>query len=239
MKRRDLSEFRSLVDLLEENTPAKKLSVEQKNRAHLKNLIKIRTGQGVGSGYLLTGNGYFITNHYVLPEETAETLVYINKVPLPFSVQKTWVRSKPHDLVLAQIPLHSSCPLFVVLANQRAEEGDPVRTYSFCDDKALRSHGKIINLVDPFTGFLDFLGLHLYNDLSSRITENTQHSNCTIRPGWSGGPVVSENTGELVGITKAIRSLDSSFGFSGQYHVFSSSVVVRKMINYFLDGQVD
>ena len=235
MKRRDLSEFRSLVDLLEENTPAKKLDLDQKNRAHVRNLIKIKTNRGVGSGYLLTGDGYFITNHHVLPEETAE--IYINKIPLSFSVQRTLMRSKPHDLVLAQIPLRANYLPLVAIADHCAEERDPVRTYSFCGDKALRSHGTIV-LVDSFRLFLDMFGLH--NNLSNlfaRTAENTQYSDCVIGFGWSGGPVVSETTGELVGITKAIHSLDSGLGFSDQYHVFSSSAVVRKMIDYFLDGQ--
>lgn len=235
MKRRDSSEFKSLVDLLEENTPAKKLSAGQKNKAHVRNLLQIKTKQRVGSGYLLTGDGYFITNNHVLPEETAE--VYINKIPLSFSVQRTLMRSKPHDLVLAQIPLRANYLPLVAIANHCAEEGDSVRTYSFCGDKALRSHGTVV-FVDSLRLFLDMFGLHNnLSNLSARTAENTQYSDCIIGFGWSGGPVVSENTGELVGITKAIRSLDSSFGFSDQYHVFSSSAVVRKMIDYFLDGQ--
>jgi len=257
MKRLDLPEFRSLVSLLENDTPAKSLDLTQKKRLHPQNLLKIRRKGGVGSGYLLTNDGYFITNNHVLPEEVAQ--VYINKIPFPFNVARTLIRSRLHDLVLAQIPLNiGSSPTSVVLADQYPRESEHVRTYSFSTERALRSHGVIIPYKDgiPLDGLEELLGNEImsdfnrlfgpftehYQDAQSKVSRNTHHSTCTIKPGWSGGPVVSEATGNILGITKGItksilptQSLYSAI--SRQYHSFSSVVVVRTMINHFLNGQ--
>lgn len=259
MRRRDSSEFKSLVDLLDENTPAKKLSRDQKLKAHLRNLLKIRTyqsgpkGPGTGTGYLLTGDGFFVTNHHVLPGE--EATVYINKISFPFQIQRTLIRSRPHDLVLAQISLSSDDLPSVVLANRRARKGEKVRTYSFSKDKALRSHGEIVSynydskLVSEGLDFLfgadreknsnpllDLFGLD--GDLQSKVNKNIQHSTCTIKPGWSGGPVVNDHTGEIVGITRAIGAFINFYYSSRQYHAFSSVTIVRTMIDRYLDGEV-
>lgn len=87
MKRRNLPKFKSLVDLLGNNNPVKRFSRDQRVKAHLKNLLNRRYDSGkyyLGSGYLRTKDGYFITNNHVLPDEEGE--VHINKIDFPFRV---------------------------------------------------------------------------------------------------------------------------------------------------------
>ena len=255
MKRHNSSEFKSLVNLLENNTSAENLAPDQRKRFHPRNLLKIIVKQGVGSGYLLTNDGYFITNDHVLPGETAQ--VYINKNPFPFKVQRTLIRSRPHDLVLAQINLDSDpSPTCVLLDDKKVRNGEKVRTYSFNEAKALRSHGKVVSYnysrgrsldgVESFLGGTVDIFDRIFNldgqkeDLKSRVAENTCYSNCTIKPGWSGGPVVSESTGKVVGVTNSITSVRYLYDPNSlsQYHAFSSVLVVRTMIDRFLDGQI-
>ena len=240
MIRKDSPEFKSLVDLLDDNSPAKNLTREEKIKVHPRNLLKIRCGSWTGSGYLLTGDGYFVTNYHVLPEESAA--VYINHISFPFLLERTLIRSKPHDLIIGKIQLGSGCPPSVILAKQRIMIDEKIRTYSYSKDKAVRSEGVTVCRENYLDFFKELFKQNLFKQnkpLESRVKEHTQYSTCTVYPGWSGGPVVSEDTGELVGITNSITAFSNLYGTERyEYHTFSSAAILRIMIRYYLDGQI-
>lgn len=71
--------------------------------------------------------------------------------------------------------------------------------------------------------------------------KNTLYSTCEVELGWSGGPVVLESSGELIGFTK-FKNEGFLLDFTGvkkspETHGFTYVGKVKEMIDYFLEGR--
>ena len=239
MKRYQLKEFESLVMLLEGTGSS------ARNNAHMNNLLQVRKPRHMGSGYLLTRDGFFVTNYHVL--DTAENATAgVCGIP-HFSVKRVLMKSKPHDLVLAQLELNAgSEPTVSSLASQAPQSGDSVKVYGSKYGYPEEASGRIVKDVAS-SGISELIGKYLPClrerpiALKQKVKQNTFYTDCSsVCGGWSGGPVVNEKTGEIIGLTRAISSQRLLFNSikieRSRAHEFIYVGVLRQMISRYLLG---
>lgn len=145
--------------------------------------------QGLGSGVILTSDGYIVTNNHVV-SGADEVLVTLpnNKKPHPAEV----VGEDPQsDLAILKID----------------EEGLP--TITAADSSVLKVGDTVLAIGNPFglsqtvtTGIVSALGR---TNVAILDYENFIQTDASINPGNSGGALV-DNKGRLVGINTAILS---------------------------------
>src|SRR3989344_3456623 len=120
MKRKHLPEYQSLACLLRGFSSGKSLNARTRRGSYWRNTIKVRVQDGLGSGLLLSRDGYFVTNYHVLTDERFRNgcTITIPDIDYQFPVSEVLIKSRLHDLVLAQASLSKvSVPTEVVLSN--------------------------------------------------------------------------------------------------------------------------
>ncbi len=248
MKRKYLPEYQSLTHLVRGLTSGVNLNAQARRGSYWRNTIKVQTPGGRGSGLLLSRDGYFVTNCHVLTEEKVRNgcSITIPDVDYRFTVSRVLAKSRPHDLILAQARVHTAAvPTEIILSDYQPLFDDRIRTYGYKYEVMEEKQGKVcIGTLSSSLGdtFWQALNVHYINpDLERKAIENTIYSTCDVEPGWSGGPVVLESTGELIGFTKLI-SFSHPFltllGLASQKtHGFTSTKKLKEMIGYFLERE--
>lgn len=242
-----MPKYESLVHLMNGLTAGKNLDARARRGSYWRNMVKVFTDSGrgryAGSGLLLSRDGHFVTNHHVLNEEIArrECAIFIPEVDLKFPLSKILITSKLHDLVLAKASLSTiSVPTEVILSDYRPSFKDRVRTYGYKHEVVEERVGAIcLNASSRFgDGYWQAGGTKsIKYGLEDVALRNTFYSTCDVELGWSGGPVVLESSGELLGFTKMmVHSPDSWLSLAPpKQHGFTGVKKLKEMIDYFLN----
>jgi|SRR3989344_6117849 len=244
MKRKYLPEYQSLSYLIDGFSSGNNLTPQARRGSYWRNTIKVRVQDGLGSGLLLNRDGYFVTNYHILTNERvrAGSTISIPEIDYQYPVSRVLVKSRLYDLVLAQARLtDASVPTEVVFSPHKPSPTERVRVYGYKHEVVEERQGSMSFLQD-YSSFgakmWRSMGVHrISNGLEDEAIRNTMYSTCEIELGWSGGPVVLESTGELIGFTKFIKTSSPNIEMVYGKHGFTSIKKLKEMIEYFLEKE--
>jgi S1-C subfamily serine protease len=159
---------------------------------------------GVGSGIVLTADGYILTNKHVVAGSQSLTVELADGEQFPATIVK---QSTDKDLALIKIGAHGLTP--AVIGDSAALQvgqtvlaiGSPLGTFTETVTKGILSAtGRTITVQDEVTGQPTTLTGLLQTDAA-------------INPGNSGGPLLDAD-GRVVGINSAVSTNAEGLGFA-------------------------
>ena len=153
---------------------------------------------GFGSGFAVTSDGYVITASHVTEGSDAVRVIFKDGNSYDAKVVK-----EERGLDLAILKIDAKTPSFLSVSSRTAGLGDDIYTIGYPSPLLLGTNQKFTNgSISALTG--------LKND-SFRYQISVP-----IQPGNSGGAVVSEETGEVVGIVVSSLKGKEVVGFNPQ-----------------------
>ena len=159
---------------------------------------------GVGSGVVLTANGYILTNKHVVSGSQSLTVELADGEQFAATIVK---ESDDTDLALIKIDATGLTP--AVIGDSEALKvgqtviaiGSPLGTFTETVTKGILSGtGRTITVKDEATG----------RDVTLR---NLLQTDAAINPGNSGGPLL-DATGKVIGINTAVSTNAEGLGFA-------------------------
>ncbi len=175
--------------------------------------------QSVGSGVIISHDGYIVTNHHVVEAANVITVTLTDKRQLPARV----VGLDPAtDLAVIRIDGVSDLPTIGFGDSDNVQVGDwvlavgnPFRLTSTVTAGIVSALGRQVNIIDDTFGIEDFI-----------------QTDAAINPGNSGGALVNLR-GQLVGIATAIATEGGSYeGYGFAVPVNLMDRVARDLIAY-------
>ncbi|OZB90127.1 S1C family serine protease [Paenibacillus sp. XY044] len=195
--------------LLAVQTPAKATAAaavtkEKKTRKEIiedsqKRVVTIESGDGLGSGFLYNVQGDLLTNAHVVAGSEQVTVRTLNHEEYKGTVIGIGTDT---DIAVVRVPELKKLTPLPVAEGYKAEVGDEVL--------ALGSPLGLENTVT--TGIISGLGRSF--DIDPYTYSNLYQISAPITHGNSGGPLVSAETGEVLGINSAAVNQESGIGFS-------------------------
>lgn len=159
-----------------------------------------RAQKSLGSGFLISHDGYIVTNNHVVADADTITVTLDNG--------KGKSESKKAELVGADEETD--------LALLKIDAGRPLPFLEFGDSDALRVGEWLLAIGNPFgldhtvtAGILSAKG----RDIKAGPFDNFLQTDCSINPGNSGGPLLNME-GKVVGINTAIIASGQGIGFA-------------------------
>jgi len=157
--------------------------------------------QGLGSGFLIDGQGHILTNNHVVDKASTVKVVLNDGTRLDAKVVGT---DKHNDLALLQIDTAGI---------------SPIKYLTLGDSSAVKPGQMSIALGSPFglqgsitVGVVSGVGRSIPGS-SDRTMTNIIQTDAAINPGNSGGPLLNSR-GEVIGINTAIESEANGVGFA-------------------------
>ena len=146
------------------------------------------TGQVTGSGFIISSDGYIVTNCHVIIEAVSVNITLQDGRKYPGEV----IGRDPYtDLAVLKI------------------DGENLSSSVFGDSEKLRVGQLVVAIGNPMgfhysvtAGVVSALGRSI-NSVNGRLIENVIQTDAALNPGNSGGPLVNA-TGKVVGINTAI-----------------------------------
>jgi len=159
---------------------------------------------GVGSGLILTGNGYILTNRHVVEGSRTLSVTFMDGRELPATIVKI---SDTTDLALVKV----------------AATGLPAATIG--DSNAIQVGQTAIAIGSPLGTFTETVTRGVVSGLDREITvtdESTRRestlkgliqTDAAINPGNSGGPLL-DAAGQVIGLNTAVATSAEGLGFA-------------------------
>ena len=162
------------------------------------------SGTGVGSGIILTADGFVLTNRHVIEGATSLKVTLLDGSEYPATVVKV---SDTQDLALVKVDVTGLTPAKlgqsskVVVGETAIAIGSPLGTFTETVTKGIVSAlDRQITVRDDQTGKpVDLTGLI--------------QTDAAINPGNSGGPLLNA-AGEVIGVNTATASTAEGIGFA-------------------------
>ena len=160
--------------------------------------------RGVGSGIILTADGYILTNRHVV--EGSQTLSVALDTTEQLDAQLV-AKSSTEDLALIKVDATGLTP--AVIGNASAIQvgqtavaiGSPLGTYTETVTRGIVSGlGRTVTVRDEMTG-------------RPTTLDNLIQTDAAINPGNSGGPLL-DASGAVVGVNTAVASAAEGLGFA-------------------------
>jgi serine protease Do len=159
---------------------------------------------GVGSGLILTSNGYILTNRHVVADSQTLSVTFMDGKEVPARIVKI---SDTTDLALVKVD-ETGLPAATIGDSNAIEVGQtaiaigsPLGTFTESVTKGILSAtGRTITVQDEQTGRPVTLTGLLQTDAA-------------INPGNSGGPLLDE-TGHVIGVNTAVSANAEGLGFA-------------------------
>ncbi|WP_051459303.1 S1C family serine protease [Paenibacillus zanthoxyli] len=164
-----------------------------------KRVVTIESGEGLGSGFLYNGKGDLLTNAHVVAGSRDVTVR--TKSHQEYKGKVIGIGTDTDVAVVRVTELKQTEPLQIARSN-KAEIGDEIL--------ALGSPLGLENTVT--TGIISGLGRSF--DIEPYTYSNMYQISAPIAPGNSGGPLVSAETGNVLGINSASATDEAGIGFS-------------------------
>jgi S1-C subfamily serine protease len=159
---------------------------------------------GVGSGVVLTANGYILTNRHVVADSQSLTVAFSDGTELPARIIKI---SNTTDLALIKV------------------DGTGLRAMPVGDSSILAVGQTAIAIGSPLGTYTETVTRGIVSGLDREITVTDQatrsetklsgliQTDAAINPGNSGGPLL-DGTGKVVGINTAVATSAEGLGFA-------------------------
>jgi serine protease Do len=172
-----------------------------------------RATRGQGSGFIVTQNGYILTNNHVVTNSDRETIA-----------DKVTVRMMDHRVFTAKVVGHDRTTDVAVIKI----DGGNFPTVSLGNDVASRIGEWVLAIGNPLglentvtAGIISAKGRSLAdlmnpNGTNAYAISDLIQTDAAINPGNSGGPLVNSR-GEVIGINSAIASptgYNAGYGFA-------------------------
>lgn len=164
-----------------------------------KRVVTIESGTGLGSGFLYNDQGDLLTNAHVVEGSSQVTVRTLNHEEYQGKVIGVGTDT---DIAVVRVQEFKKLKPLPVAEGYKAEIGDEVL--------ALGSPLGLENTVT--TGIISGLGRSF--DIDPYTYSNLYQISAPITHGNSGGPLVSAETGEVLGINSASVTQESGIGFS-------------------------
>jgi serine protease Do len=160
--------------------------------------------RGVGSGVILTADGYILTNHHVVADSQSLTVSFADGSELPARIVKI---ADDTDLALIKVDATS------------------LHAASIGDSGALQVGQTAIAIGSPLGSYTETVTRGIVSGLNREITVQDEstgrpstlngliQTDAAINPGNSGGPLL-DGAGNVVGINTAIASNAEGLGFA-------------------------
>ncbi len=158
---------------------------------------------GGGTGFLVSADGYIITNRHVVADEDAEYTVLMND------------ESKHKATVLARDQYNDVAVLKI--------EGDNYPYIEFCADDNLQVGQSVITIGNSLGEFRNTVSTGVISGLARNVTAGGSggseelvdliQTDAAINPGNSGGPLLNLR-GEVIGVNTAIAQNAENIGFA-------------------------
>jgi S1-C subfamily serine protease len=159
---------------------------------------------GVGSGVILSANGYILTNRHVVEGSSTLTVALASGETFPATLIE---QSKTKDLALIKIDAANlpaariGDPSAIKVGETAVAIGSPLGTYTETVTRGIVSGlGRTVTVQDELTGRPETL-------------ENLIQTDAAINPGNSGGPLLDAG-GAVIGINTAVASSAQGLGFA-------------------------
>ncbi|KOY18029.1 S1C family serine protease [Paenibacillus xylanivorans] len=163
-----------------------------------KKVVTIESSSGLGSGFLYNDQGDIVTNAHVVEGSKEVTVRTLNHEEYKGTVIGI---GEETDVAVVRVPdLKKVKPLSI--AKSKAETGDEIL--------ALGSPLGLENTVT--TGIISGVGRSF--EIAPYIYSNLYQISAPITHGNSGGPLISAETGEVLGINSAVVEQEGGIGFS-------------------------
>lgn len=169
--------------------------------------------EGLGSGVLITPDGYILTNNHVI--DVAENVEIKTRDDITLNGQV--------------IGADAATDLAVV----RVMAADQLSFAMLADSDKLQVGQLVVAVGNPYgytntvsAGVISALGRNLRIS-DKRIIENVIQTDASLNPGNSGGPLVN-NAGEVVGINTAVNYLSQGIGFA--IPINTAKLIVSELI---------
>lgn len=160
------------------------------------NRLRANPGQVAGSGFLLTPDGYLVTNNHIIQDADS---VYIQGQKGDVYKAKIVYTNNEHDLAILQVcddaTFHSLPPLPYSFDNRTSELGERVFTLGYPREEIVYGEGYLSSR----TGF--------------RGDSTAYQVAITVNPGNSGGPLVDEK-GNVIGIISGKQNTSEGATFA-------------------------
>lgn len=159
---------------------------------------------GGGSGFLVSSDGYIVTNKHVIAAEDAEYTVFTND-------------GKKHEAkVIARDPVNDLAILKI--------EGSDFPHLAFADSDAIKVGQSVIAIGNALAEFRNTVSVGVVSGLSRSITagdgrgssellEGVIQTDAAINPGNSGGPLLNLS-GDVIGVNVAVAQGSENIGFA-------------------------
>jgi len=158
---------------------------------------------GGGSGFIVSEDGYIVTNRHVVSDENAEYTVILNGGKK--YTAKVIARDSLNDIAIVKID----------------DKGLPALT--FADSEKLQVGQTAIAIGSPLLEFKNSVSVGVVSGLSRKITagdgkgmseqlDGVIQTDAAINPGNSGGPLL-DSSGNVIGVNVAVASAEN-IGFS-------------------------
>lgn len=165
-----------------------KLFEQNKNEDFKKEKPRRQKVGSLGSGFIISDDGYVVTNHHVIADAEEITVIFNNGDEL---VAKVIGTDKKTDIALLKV-----------------ESDEKLKFVKFGDDKSLRVGTWVVTIGNPF-GFGSSVSAGIvsahHRDLRSGPYDDFIQTDAAINKGNSGGPLFNLD-GEVVGVNAAIVS---------------------------------
>ena len=163
-----------------------------------KKVVTIESSSGLGSGFLYNDQGDIVTNAHVVEGSKEVTVRTLNHEEYKGTVIGI---GEETDVAVVRVPdMKKIKPL--AIAKSKAETGDEIL--------ALGSPLGLENTVT--TGIISGVGRSF--EIAPYIYSNLYQISAPITHGNSGGPLISAETGEVLGINSAVVEQEGGIGFS-------------------------
>jgi S1-C subfamily serine protease len=169
---------------------------------------------GVGSGVILTADGYILTNNHVIQDSSSLSVMLDDGTEYPATVVKA---DPDHDLALIKVeatglkPARIGDSTKIQVGETAIAIGSPLGTFTETVTKGIVSAlDRTITVQDESTG-----QPHTLNGLIQ--------TDAAINPGNSGGPLL-DATGAVIGIDTAVSSGANGLGFAIPIDVAASLI---------------
>jgi S1-C subfamily serine protease len=160
--------------------------------------------QGIGSGLILTANGYILTNRHVVEGSQTLTVALEDGKEYPATLIQV---SSDHDLALIKIDATGLTPARIAdssklqVGETALAIGSPLGTYTETVTRGIVSGlGRTVTVRDDVTGRPSTL-------------KNLIQTDAAINPGNSGGPLL-DASGAVIGLNTAVSTNAQGLGFA-------------------------
>jgi S1-C subfamily serine protease len=175
--------------------------------------------QNIGSGFLVTADGFIVTNKHVVSDTGAKYTV-ITTADKKYAVEKIY-RDPLNDIAILKI--------------NASQNGETLTPLNLGDSSKLQVGQLVVAIGTPLGQFSNSVTTGVVSGLGRGITagsefegfaeqlDNVIQTDAAINPGNSGGPLLN-SSGQVIGVNTAVSQSGQNIGFALPINVIKDSL---------------